>query len=136
MTAGLRERGSVTVLTALAALALLLMAGLVVDGAGRMRAAGRADRIAAEAARAAVQAADTRGRTLTLDRPAAVRAARRYLAAAGLTGTAAVTGPRTVEVSVTVHGHDLILGLLGDPDYTMTGQATATLAVGVAGDSR
>jgi Flp pilus assembly protein TadG len=127
------DRGSVTVLAALAGLAMLLMAGLVVDGAGRLRAAGRADRIAAEAARAAAQAADTRRPTLTLDRPAAVRAARRYLAEAGVTGTVTITGPRTVQVAVSVPGHDLILGLLGHPDYTLTRQATASIAVGVTG---
>ena len=69
------EQGTVTAFTALAALALLLMVGLVVDGGGRMRAVGKADRIASETARAAVEAADTRGRTLTIDRPAAIVAA-------------------------------------------------------------
>jgi hypothetical protein len=115
---------------------LLLMAGLVVDGAGQLRAAGRADRLAAEAARAAVQAADTRGPALTLDQPAAARAARAYLAAAGVTGTVTTTGPRTVQVTVTVPGHYLILGLVGAADYTATGQAAATLAVGVTAGSR
>jgi hypothetical protein len=127
------DRGSITVLAALAGLAVLLLAGLVLDGAGRLRAAARAERVAAETARAAAQAADTRGPALTVDRAAAARAARRYLSAAGVTGTVGFTGPRCVQVAVTVRGHDLILGLLGHPDYTLTRQATATLAVGVTG---
>ncbi len=130
-----RDRGTITVFTALAALALLLMVGLVVDGAARMRAAGRADRLAAEAARAAAEAADTRGPALSLDRRGAVLAARGYLTAAGVDGTVAVTGPRTVAVTVTVRGRYAILGLIGAGDFTMTGSATASLSVGVeAGD--
>lgn len=121
----------VTVFTALAALALLLMVGLVVDGAGRMRAVGRADRVAAEAARAAVEAADTRGSTVTLDRAAATTAAQSHLRSAGLSGTVTVTGPRTVRVTVTVHGQYLILGVIGAGGYQVDGAADATLAVGV-----
>lgn len=121
----------ITVFTSLAALALLLMVGLVVDGGGRMRAVGRADRIAAEAARAAVEAADTRGQTLVLDRPAAVAAASAYLRTAGAAGTVTVTGPRTVRVTATVTGHYLILGMVGAGGYEVAGTATASLSVGV-----
>lgn len=126
-----RDGGMVTVFTALAALALLLMVGLVVDGAGRMRALGRADRVAAEAARAGVEAVDTRGRTLVLDRPAARAAASSYLRAAGVAGTVTVTGPRTVAVVVSVTGTDVILGLVGSGTYAVSGSAQATLSVGV-----
>ena len=127
----------VTVFTALAALALLLMVGLVVDGAGRMRALGRADRIAAEAARAGVEAADTRGPVVVLDRPAARAAAAAYLQAAGVTGSVTISGPRTVAVVVTVAGTDVILGLVGSGKYAVTGSAQATLSVGVeTGDGR
>jgi len=131
------DRGTVTVLAALCGLALLLMVGLVVDGGGRLRAVGRADRIAGEAARAAAEAADTRHATLALDRPAAVAAGQAYLRTAGVGGTVAVTGPRTVRVRVTVAGSDLILGLAGAGRYTVTGTAEATLSVGVdTGDTR
>ena len=128
---GSRDGGMVTVFTALAALALLLMIGLVVDGAGRMRAVGRADRVASEAARAAVEAADTRGTTLTLDRATATAAAQSYLRSAGLSGTVTVTGPRTVRVTVTVPGQDQILGVIGADGYQVEGTAEATLTVGV-----
>jgi Flp pilus assembly protein TadG len=132
-----RDRGTVTVIAALAGLALLLMAGLVVDGGGRLRAVGRADRVAGEAARAAVEAADTRQATLALDRRAAVSAAQAHLRAAGVSGTVAVTGSRTVRVTVAVSGSDLILGLVGAGQYTVVGMAEATLSVGVGpGDAR
>ena len=121
----------ITVFTALAAVALLLIIGLVVDGGERMRAVGRADRIAAEAARAAVEAADTRGPTLTLDRPAAIAAATAYLRTAGADGTVVITGPRTVRVTATVTGRYLILGLAGAGSYQVAGTATASLSVGV-----
>lgn len=125
------DAGMVTVFTVLAALALLLMVGLVVDGADRLRALGRADRVAAEAARAGAEAADTRGPVLVLDPPAARAAAAAYLRAAGVTGTVTVTGPRTVTVVVTVTGTDLILGLVGPGTYAVTGSAQARLSVGV-----
>ena len=130
------DRGMVTVFTALAGLALLLMVGLVVDGGDRMRAVRRADRVAGEAARAAVEAADTRGRTVTLDRPVAVAAASAYLRAAGVAGTVTVTGPRTVHVEVSVPGTYLILGLVGSGQYEVTGSADAGLSVGVEGNPR
>lgn len=132
-----RDEGMVTVFTALAALALLLMVGLVVDGAGRMRAVGRADRVAAEAARAAAEAADTRGTTVTLDRAAALIAAHSYLRSAGVNGTVAVTGTRTVRVSVTVTGEYVILSAVGAGGYEVHGTAEARLVVGVdAGSAR
>jgi Flp pilus assembly protein TadG len=121
----------VTVFVALAAFALLLMVGLVVDGGGRMRALGRADRVAAEAARAGAEAADTRGPTLVLDRPAASAAAIAYLRSAGVAGTVTLTGPRTVTVTVTVTGRDVILGLVASGAYAVTGSAQATLVIGV-----
>jgi Flp pilus assembly protein TadG len=131
------DRGTVTVLAALSGLALLLMVGLVVDGGSRLRAVGRADRIAGEAARAAVEAADTRQPTLGLDRPAALAAAHAYLHTAGVDGAVAITGPRTVQVTVTITGTDQILGLTGTGRYAVTRSAQATLAVGVdTGDTR
>jgi hypothetical protein len=136
MNTAIRVGRPAAVLAALSGLALLLMVGLVVDGGTRLRAVGRADRIAGEAASAAVEAADTRQARLGLDRPAALAAARAYLRAAGVEGAVAITGPRTVRVTVTVPGTDLILGLTGAGRYTVTGSAEATLAVGVDSDLR
>ena len=52
------QRGSVTVFFAVAAIGLFAMVGLVVDGGTKVKAIQRADRVAAEAARAAGQAID------------------------------------------------------------------------------
>jgi hypothetical protein len=123
------ERGSVTVLAAVLALALLACLALVVDGAGRLRALSRADAVAAEAARAALSALDTRGRTLRLEPAAATRAARGYLVRAGYPGTIHITGPTTVTVTVTIH-HPAVLPVFGGA-YTLTGHAAAQLGVGV-----
>jgi hypothetical protein len=131
---GRSEAGTITVFTALTAVALLLLAGLVVDGGGRLRAVGRADRIAAEAARAAVEAVNTRGRTLVLDRSAALAAATAYLHTAGATGTVTITGSRTIHVTAVLTGHYLILSLTGTTSYQVTGTATATLTLGVTTD--
>ncbi|MFD2400008.1 hypothetical protein ACFSVJ_28895 [Prauserella oleivorans] len=72
--------------------ALLFMLALVVDGAGQLRATARADAIAAEAARAAQTALDTRGATVVVDPAAAVAAAHSYLSAAGRTVRSASSG--------------------------------------------
>lgn len=122
-----RECGSVTVLAAVLIPALLLVIALVVDGAGQLRAISRADAVAAEAARAAQTALDTRGRTVTVDPAAAVAAARSYLDQAGHTGRITVSSPDTVTVSVTVT-IPAAIGLAG-PTHAATGTATARLGV-------
>ena len=50
------DRGSVTLFFAVAVVGLLVLLGLVVDGAAKVRAVQRADALAAEAARAGGQA--------------------------------------------------------------------------------
>ncbi|MDP9241277.1 MAG: pilus assembly protein TadG-related protein, partial [Actinomycetota bacterium] len=52
----LHDRGSVSVFFVVAAIAMLTMLGLVVDGGGKIRAIQRADAAAAEAARQGGQA--------------------------------------------------------------------------------
>mgnify|MGYP002683303277 FL=1 len=47
------ERGSITLWAVIITSAVLVVMGLVVDGAGQMRATQRADQVAREAARAA-----------------------------------------------------------------------------------
>lgn len=132
------ERGSLTVLTAVLALALLALAGLVVDGTGQLRAGQAASGAAQQAARAGTEALDAAslraGGPLTVDPTAATAAARAYLIAAGYTGTVTVTGPTTLRVRVTVHQPTVILGLIGVDSYTATAAATADLAHGVVGE--
>lgn len=120
------DAGSVTVFVAILIPALLLVIGLVVEGATQLRTISRADAVAAEAARAAETALDTRGRAVTVHTPTAVAAAAAYLDQAGHPGRIQVTGPDIVTVSVTVTLPSA-LGLSGP--HTATGTATARLGV-------
>ncbi|MHB1800175.1 MAG: TadE/TadG family type IV pilus assembly protein [Actinomycetes bacterium] len=128
------ERGSLTVFTAVLALALLVMAGLVIDGTGKLRAARQADAVAEEAARAGADtlnaAALRAGAPVTVDAQAAIAAAHAYLDAAGVQGTVTAAGPTRITVAVTIHRPTSILGLVGIDSWTVTGHATANLEAG------
>ena len=111
------------------------MVGLSVDGGGRMRTIEHADNLAAEAARAGGQALDVSqaiaGTADVIDPQAAVTAADAYLANAGATGSAAVTGGgKDITVTVTIVYQPLMLNLIGLGPWTEVGTATATLLTG------
>lgn len=135
MTVAMRRRddGSVSVLVAVLVPCLLLLCALLVDGADRLRVRARADAVAAETARSALTALDTRHTTVTLDPAQATSAARRYLAATGHTGTVSLQGPSSVAVTVT-YTEPAAIGLLWDV-HTVTGHATASLQTGEGGRS-
>ncbi|HEX6887063.1 MAG TPA: hypothetical protein VF143_03065 [Candidatus Nanopelagicales bacterium] len=126
------ERGAVTVFVAVAALGLLALAGLVVDGAAKVRAVQRADRVAAEAARAAGQAVDRSavlaGTAVRVDRRAALMAAEHFLDHAGIEGAATVApGGRSIEVTTATSQDTVLLGLIGISSFHVTGQASVAL---------
>lgn len=123
------ERGSVSVVVAVLLPCLLLVLALVVDGTDRMRALARADAVAAETARAALTALDTRGPQITLDPASARDIAHTVLVASGHRGDITFHG-RTVAVSV-AHTEPAVIGLLG-PDHHVTGQAEAALGLGTS----
>ncbi|WP_414943842.1 hypothetical protein [Amycolatopsis sp. cmx-11-32] len=123
-----RDAGSVSVMIAVLVPALLLVLALVVDGSARLRAIARADALAAEAARAANTAVDTRGPTVGIDTATAARAASDYLARAGHPGQVTILGPRAVRVTVTLT-EPAPIGLLGG-SVQSTGTALAELGVG------
>ncbi|KAA9159435.1 hypothetical protein FPZ12_020235 [Amycolatopsis acidicola] len=123
-----RDAGSVTIMIAVLVPALLLVLGLIVDGSARLRAIARADALAAEAARAASTAVDTRSSTVGVDTASAARTAADYLARAGYPGDVRIVGPRAVRVTVTVTEPTRI-GLLGSTAQS-TGTALAELGVG------
>ncbi|MEY8042748.1 hypothetical protein AB8O55_25360 [Saccharopolyspora cebuensis] len=116
-----------SVLVAVLLPCLLLLLALVVDGAAHLRALARADAIAAEAARAALTALNTRTPHLTLDPTTARRAAHAALAATGHRGEITLDG-RTVRITV-AHTEPAALGLFG-PTFHVTGRAEAQLGVG------
>jgi Flp pilus assembly protein TadG len=132
------ERGSVTMFVTVVALGLLVLAGLVVDGSAKVRAVQRADRVAAEAARAAGQAIDLtaalQGSTIHVDRRPAVVAARAHLEAAGVIGSVELAADGT---AITVEARDseptVFLGLVGVPQFTVTGRAEVRLVHSVRG---
>jgi D-arabinose 1-dehydrogenase-like Zn-dependent alcohol dehydrogenase len=122
------DRGSVSAAMAIGtALAIVLLA-FVTTVHGLNDAQSRADGYAAEAARAAANAVNTRGATVTIDTAGAQTAARHYLAAAGVTGTVTITGPATVQVTVTVD-RPAVFTLFG-PAYHATATKNAVLVAG------
>lgn len=123
-----RDAGSVAVMIAILVPALLFVFALVVDGSARLRTIARADALAAEAARAANSAVDTRSPNVVIDTATAARTAADYLARAGHPGQVRITGTRAVRVTVTVT-EPAPIGLLGR-NVQATGTALAELGVG------
>lgn len=123
-----RDAGSVSVMIAVLVPALLLVLALVVDGSARLRAIARADALAAEAARAANTAVDTRSSNVGIDTATAARTASDYFARAGHPGQVTIAGARAVRVTVTVT-EPTPIGLLGGSAQA-TGTALAELGVG------
>lgn len=128
------ERGAVTAFVAVFTMALVLMAGLVVDGGHALAARRRAINEAESAARAGAQAVLT-GAVRTspgtaLDPGAARARAEAYLRVTGHPGAVAVTGDR-VQVTVTIEQPLVILGAAGLASVTVTGQGEARAVRGV-----
>ncbi len=132
------DRGAVTLFVAIAMVGLLALAGLVVDGGAKVRAVQRADRLAAEAARAAGQALDLtavlEGSGVTVDRRPALVAAESYLRASGVSGSARVVdGGSGIAVTTTISSPTVFLGLIGVPGFTVHGSAEVALIHSVRG---
>jgi Flp pilus assembly protein TadG len=123
---------------AIAMVGLLALAGLVVDGGAKVRAVQRADRIAAEAARAAGQAVDVAdvldGSDVRVDRRAALVAAESYLRASGVEGSVRILDAgRGIAVTTTTSAPTVFLGLIGVPRFTVRGSAEVALVHSVRG---
>lgn len=128
------DEGRVTAFVVTLMTAVLVLAGLALDGglalAAKIEANGRAE----SAARAGAQAIDldtyrVEGR-LALDPDRAVAAAHDYLAAAGASGTVTVTGD-AVSVTVTTTHRTQLLGLAGITTLTVHGTGRAVPRRGV-----
>ena len=117
-----------TVLVAVLLPALLLALALVVDGTSQLRVQSRAEAVAAETARAAGTAINTRSHTVQLDPAAAQHTAHAYLARTGHTGSLHLSPGGTVQATVT-HSEPATIGLLGH-ELRATGEATATVSTG------
>lgn len=128
------EAGTVTAFVTVFMVALLVVAGLVVDGGNTLAARRRALNVAESAARAGAQGLDEDaariGAGVRLSPTAARGRAEDYLASAGHPGTVSVDGD-TVVVEVTIKQPLLILGIAGLGEMTVTGRGSARGVRGV-----
>lgn len=130
------EEGMVTAFVVIFTFALLLLAGLVIDGGLTLAARVQAIDEAQAAARSGAQAINlslfrATGQ-IVLDPAQADQAAESYLAATGHTGTVQVNGD-DVEVSVSITQPMQILGIGGIGSLTVTGHGSAVAEHGVTG---
>lgn len=136
-TAAASDRGSVTVFTVLIAAVVLIMTGLAVDVSGQIHAMQEARSVAREAARAGAQQVQAgpamRGVGAVSDTAGAVPAANAYLAAAGVSGAAALTGATTVRVEVTATYQTRFLGVIGVGSLSANGSGEARITRSLEG---
>jgi Flp pilus assembly protein TadG len=140
MTRRYDERGSITIWLALSGFVMIFLVGLAVDLGGQVHAHERAHDVAAQAARAGGEevegGAAVQGRDLAISPAAARAAAQRYLDAAGVSGTVAVTNGDTITVTVHDSYEPQYLGLIGINRLDVTGTATARLIRTLGGSER
>lgn len=133
------ERGSITVWLALSSFVMIFLVGLAVDLGGQVHAHERAHDLAAQAARAGGEEVEAgaaiQGHDLAIS-PAARAAAERYLDAAGVSGTVAITNGNTITVTVHDSYDPRFLGLVGINRLDVTGTATARLIRTLGGNPR
>lgn len=126
----LDERGAVTVFVVIFTVALLLGAGLVIDGGSILNSRREAINEAEAAARAGAQAV-VDPRTGELDARAATRLAEQYMSRTGHSGSASVDGD-TINVEVGFERPMMILGIGGLHSASIKGHGQARGARGVA----
>lgn len=127
-----KERGNLTLALIILVVGVMLMIGLVVDGAGKIQAGERANQLASSAARVAANSLTGNviaTGSLQLDGIAAQNAALTYLAAAGVDGTAFVVN-NTVTVTATDDYDTVFLSIVGINTLTGRGTASAQLING------
>ncbi len=128
------ERGQLTLFVVFMTLALLILAGLVVDGgyvlAARRRAIDQANGAARAGAEALAPSAYRAAGRVHLDADAAVAAAQSYLSAGGHTGTVSVDGDR-VSVSLSFVQRTTLLRMVGMDAVTVSGRGQARSLRGI-----
>jgi Flp pilus assembly protein TadG len=129
------DRGQVTVLMMPIIVALLAVAGLVIDGGAALAARQQAANLAEQAARLGADQLDQaslRGAgPATVDVAAATAAARGYLAAQGQAGRVDVN-MSAVRVTVTISRRASLLQLVGIKTLTVTAHAAARSVGGIS----
>jgi len=134
---GDRERGTITLMLLVMFVALLALAGIVIDGGAKLDQAENANAIAQEAARAGAGMVN-QGQALAtgsfaVDQAQALAAAQQYLNHLGDNGTVAPDGPDAIRVTVRLTAPTHVLSILGIDTMTSNGSATASLVTGVTG---
>jgi Flp pilus assembly protein TadG len=120
-----REDGSggMSLLLLIAAFALLVVVGLVVDGGAKAAGLDKATRLAAEAARSALQAANLA--TGNIPDTVAATEVDRYLTTAGATSWTTTLDGTAVIVTVTLTRPTKLLPLMGVNSWTVTATGRA-----------
>lgn len=139
------ERGSLTLMLAVMFVALLALAGIVIDGGAKLTAAENATAIAQEAARAGAgmvnqSTAYAKG-NFVVDQNQAIQAAEQYLSqpsvtGAGYHGWVTREGTQSIQVTVKFIEPTRVLSIIGIDQVNGTGTATANLVAGVTGPGR
>lgn len=131
------ESGSLTLMLAVLMVAILALAGLVIDGGRKLDVTQKAYAIAQEAARAGAGQVNTsaayRSGTYKVDPQQARVAALAYLASAGYQRSSVTVSGNQIRVTVQVREPTTLLSLVGISTFTSTGSAVASLVTGVTG---
>lgn len=135
------EKGAaLTVWAVLTVACMTLIMGIAVDLSGQINAKRHAGDVAAQAARAAGQQIDAElylgdGRTVAIVNTRARDAAIAYITAAGMTGSARITGTELVVETYATYT-PLFLSALGVGDLQVTGTATTRVVRALDGEER
>lgn len=125
-----QEGQSVSVFTVLIVCALILIAGVATDGGAKIVATRQAQSTAADAARAASDAAaSSRIAGLPADTVAARRAGENALARGGAQGSVTVTSEGSVMVTTQVRKPTIFLSILGLDEVIGIGSASSIITV-------
>ena len=134
------ERGSITIWIVTSAFIMIVLVGMAVDLGGQVYAQQHARDVARQAARVGgqqLQAAPAiRGEGAIADTARAAQAARTYLAASDVTGSAQVTSGDTIEVTTSSVYSTKFLSIIGINRVTVTGHAQATITRALEGVQR
>ena len=118
---------SLSAFVAVVTLALLLMAGVVIDGGSQSAATRRCAQLAAQAARAASDAgALARAAGTDLDTGAMLVAGNAVIASSGLEGSVTISGDR-VTARTSTSAPTIFLSLIGIAALPASGEATVVL---------
>lgn len=132
-----RERGSVSVWLATAAVVMVILVGVVVDLAGQVYAQQHARNVANQAARVAGQQINApvaiRGQGVQANAPLAVAAAQTYLNSSDVSGSAAIVNGTTIVVDTSSTYNTKFLSIIGLGSMRVTGHAEARITRVVGG---